>query len=60
MLVFTLMHQPKYQHYTHETVSSLLMNVNYHFKKMFLDLQMSIKCPISKTKCEQEAAAHFD
>ena len=24
---------------------------------MFLDLQMSIKCPISKTKREQEAAA---
>ena len=27
---------------------------------MSLDLQMSIKCPISKTKREQEAAAHLD
>ena len=27
---------------------------------MFLDLQMSIKRPISKTKREQEAAAHLD
>ena len=30
-------------------------------KKMLIDdLQMSIKCPISKTKREQEAAAHLD